>query len=186
LTDDDGSLRRALRAHGGVRELQIDQATLTKGTRIRRTVDLGSSETLLEFAFKRKVGGHVVEIQTEVSKADFDRLWSTRESAHAKTRFAYVERDLGWDIDYFGKLKNPYFVRAEAEMPERMWDATRTPAPSDVIADYVLHVAGKDQGFTSGRLADEKYATKLLKQLRAAAARRREREPVRERSLAFG
>lgn len=185
LVDDRGALRRALRAHRDVRELRIEQASLTKGTRLRRTEDLRTSGLTYEFTFKRRVGRHVVEIETEISRADFARLWTTRESEHAKTRYAFAEGELGWDIDYFGRPKNPYFVRAEVELPEGMWDETRVPAASPVIADYVLCVPGKDRAFTSGRLADEKYAVRLLDKLRRAA-RRADDGLVPECRLAFG
>lgn len=177
LSDDAGSLRRTLRRTPQVTMQRIDQGYLTKGVRIRRTEDLRTSDLTFDLTFKRKVAGHVVEIPADISELDFRRLWTTREAELEKTRFKFVDRKILWDVDYFGALAKPYFVMAEAEMPEHLWNATEAPEPSAVIADYVLHSAGKEHGFSSRRLCSPKYAARLMDELRDAV------EP--ERRLAF-
>ncbi len=178
LADPAGALHRSLRSRPEVRMLRVEQAYLTKGTRVRQTEDLASGEIKREFTFKRRVGGHVVEIETAISEDDFMRLWSTREDSLEKIRFAYVEDDIHWDVDYFGRLKDPYFIMAEAEMPEsRRLDKT-VPEPSRLIEDFVIHVVGQDHGFSSRRLCSRKYAAKMLADLVG------ERRP--ERVMAFG
>jgi CYTH domain-containing protein len=168
LSDDTGALRRTLRRMPHVTIQRIDQGYLTKGVRIRRTEDLRTSERAFDLTFKRKVSGHVVEIPADISELDFGRLWSTREAELEKTRFKFLDCKLLWDVDYFGSLAKPYFIMAEAEMPEHLWDATEVPEPSAVIADYVLHVAGKEPGFSSRRLCSP-YALRLMDELRDAA-----------------
>lgn len=169
LSDDAGSLRRSLRRMPRVTMQRIEQGYLTKGVRIRRTEDLRTSELTFDLTFKRKVAGHVVEIPADISEVDFKRLWSTREADLEKTRFKFIDRKILWDVDYFGAPAKPYFVMAEAEMPEHLWDTIEAPEPSEVIADYVLHIVGKQHGFSSRRLCSQKYAARLLDQLTDAA-----------------
>jgi CYTH domain-containing protein len=178
LSDDAGALRRSLRRMPRVTMQRIDQGYLTKGVRIRRTEDLRTSEIAFDLTFKRKVGRHVVEIPAEISELDFTRLWRTREAELEKTRFKFLDRKLLWDVDYFGSPKDPYFVMAESEMPDHLWNVTEVPEPSDALADYVLHVVGKDHGFSSRRLCSRKYAARLMEDLKAAV------EPERRMALA--
>jgi CYTH domain-containing protein len=177
--DEHGVLRRTLRAHKGVVEQRIQQAYLTKGVRIRRTHDVASGGVEYDLTFKRKVAGHVVEIPAPISKTDYARLWTTRECDLEKTRFKYAEARLHWDVDFFGDRGDPYFAMAEVEMPPELERSIEIPRPSEVIADYVLHVAGKENGFSSRRLCDPAYAEKMMKALHAARDRRLDAEAGR-------
>jgi CYTH domain-containing protein len=168
LSDDAGALRRSLRRMPDVTAQRIDQGYLTKGVRIRRTEYIRNSKVEFDLTFKRKVGGHVVEIPAEITELDFKRLWRTCETSLEKTRFKFADRGIQWDVDYFGSSKDPYFIMAEAEMPEHLWDTTEVPQASEVIADHVLHVVGKDHGFSSRRLCSRKYAMRLMEDLREA------------------
>lgn len=169
LDDADGSLRGRLARKAGVRTREIVQAYLTDENRIRSFHDSEKGETTYVFSFKRKVEGKVREIETPLSKEDFDALLPTATRTLRKTRYAFEEAGAHWDVDYFEGRKGTYFVKAEAEVADSIRVA---PAPCETIAANVLYEAGKQSGFSSRRLADEAYARDLMRIVRQHAKRR--------------
>ena len=163
--DSEGKLRRRLLALPDNTVQRIHQAYLAKGTRIRRIEDERTSQVGWSFAYKNDLTGHVVEIETSISFEDFERLWSASFDRQVKRRIKFADGEIGWDVDFFGKRSSPYFVKAEAEMPERLWNCHTPPEPAAVLAPYVLYVAGKESGFTSRKLGDRAYAEKLMERL---------------------
>jgi CYTH domain-containing protein len=159
LRDPDGALERALTAacppwtRHAVRQAYLD----APGLRIRRFEDADGVRHI--FSFKRAIGGDMVEIETPMSNADFDRLWTLRREALEKVRFHLADGDCGWDVDFFKTTGQTYFALAEVEMPEGR-DAP--PAPPPVLAPYVaLLVPRGDERFASKKLADVTYARRL-------------------------
>lgn len=169
LDDADGSLRERLARIPGVEAWSVVQAYLTDENRIRSFDDLVTGETRYIFSFKRKVAGEVREIETPISKEDFESLLPTAGRSLRKTRYAFQEAGVHWDVDYFEGRKGVYFVKAEAEVPKSVRSA---PPPCESIAANVLYEAGKQSGFSSRRLADEAYARDLMRVVRQHAKRR--------------
>ncbi|MGY3581467.1 hypothetical protein ACVIGB_000463 [Bradyrhizobium sp. USDA 4341] len=163
--DNEGKLRRRLLSLSGITVQRIHQAYLAKGTRIRRTEDERTSRVEWSFAYKNDVTGHVVEIETPISFEDFERLWDCALDQQVKSRIKFIDGEIAWDVDFFGKRSSPYFVKAEAELPDRLWDCHTPPAPAPVLAPYVLYTAGKENGFTSRKLGDRAYAERLMEKL---------------------
>jgi hypothetical protein len=139
----------------------IRQGDLSKGVRLRRTRASDEQETLM-LAFKRAIPDDKIEIETAVSEDDFERLWPLCADIHHKTRYKFADGDLHWDVDFYGDVANPYFVRAECEAPVHV---RTSPPPHPVLSDFVLYVAGKEKGFSSRRFGDPRYAKKLMKSL---------------------
>src|SRR5512134_1552212 len=87
LRAGDGALERALDAacppwtRQVVRQAYLD----APGLRIRRFERAGDTEHI--FSYKRRVGAEMVEIETSMSAADFERLWTLRREALEKVRF---------------------------------------------------------------------------------------------------
>src|SRR6266540_4344371 len=74
---DDGDLERRLAERPGVTKSFLRQAYLdVSGMRIRSVEEGGAIRHV--FTYKRPIDGQVVEIETEISAIDFERLWSQR------------------------------------------------------------------------------------------------------------
>jgi len=161
---DDGTLEQRLARLPGVTGGLLRQAYLdVPGLRIR-AVD-GGGCTRHIFTYKREVDGQVVEIETEISPADFDRLWSQRRETLQKMRYSWGEGRLHWDVDFFkGDDGCTYFAQAEVEMPE---DENALPPLPAILAGHLLATApAGDPRFASKRLADRGHAERLLADLR--------------------
>src|SRR6266404_7023370 len=153
VLDDDGKLETLLAQVPGVTRSLLQQAYLdVSGLRIRAIQSNGSKRHI--FTYKREVDGQVVEIETEISAADFDRLWSQRRETLQKSRYSWDDGRFHWDVDFFKTDDGrTYFTQAEVEMPEH------ERQPPDVPVRLASHLLGPaplgDPRFTSKRLADQ-------------------------------
>ena len=164
LQGDCDTLSRNLRALPDSCVERIEQGDLSTGVRLRWALNENDGSVIRTLTVKRKIDGDTVEIETAVSEADFKRLWPSCDTRHGKTRFRFQDGEHHWDVDLFGDPTAPYFMRAECEAPEHV---DTTPPAHPILEPFLLHVAGKDKGFSSRRLSDPKYAKKLLKRLLA-------------------
>jgi CYTH domain-containing protein len=165
VLDDDGKLETLLAQVPGVTRSLLQQAYLdVSGLRIRAIQSNGSKRHI--FTYKREVDGQVVEIETEISAADFDRLWSQRRETLQKARYSWDDGPFHWDVDFFKTDEGrTYFAQAEVEMPEQ--DKSPPPLP-ECLASHLLAMApAGDQRFTSKRLADQTHAEKLLADIKS-------------------
>jgi CYTH domain-containing protein len=161
---DDG-LEGVLAARPGVSKSFLRQAYLdVSGMRIR-SVETGE-RTGHVFTYKRAVDGQVVEIETEISAIDFERLWSQRRETLQKLRYSWTDGPFHWDVDFFKTDDNhTYFTQAEVEMPE---EQTEPPPLPPSLADHLLATApAGDPRFASKRLADRAHAEKLLADIKS-------------------
>ncbi|MBN9090531.1 MAG: hypothetical protein J0J01_26770 [Reyranella sp.] len=165
VLEDDGTLERALAARPGVTRSVLRQAYLdASGVRIRAIDSAGHTQHI--FTYKRPVDDQVVEIETEITPVDFERLWKLRRETLQKARYSWCEGHYRWDVDFFKTDDGrTYFALAEVEMPE---GDTVPPQPPAVLAPHVLLLAPRsDPRFTSKRLADRGHAERLLSDVRA-------------------
>ena len=156
---DDG-LEAALAARSGVSRSFLRQAYLdVSGMRIR-SVESGSRIGHV-FTYKRPIDGQVVEIETEISAVDFERLWSQRRETLQKARYSWTDGPFHWDVDFFKTTEGrTYFAQAEVEMPEGETEPPPLPA---LLAGHLLATApAGDLRFTSKRLSNQVHAEKLL------------------------
>ena len=164
LDDLSGALEARLAETPGVTRTYLRQAYLeAPGLRIRAIE--AADRTRHIFGYKRTVEDQVVEIETEISKLDFERLWTLRRETLQKARYSWPNGHFRWDVDFFksndGKT---YFAMAEVEMPEA---DTTPPLPPAILAPHVLLLAPRsDPAFTSKRLADRRHAERLLVDIR--------------------
>jgi len=163
LRDPDGALERALGAacppwtRREIRQAYLD----APGLRIRRFEGPAGVEHI--FSYKRPVGAEMVEIETIMSPADFERLWSMRRETLEKVRFHLPAGDCGWDVDFFKKDGRTYFALAEVEMPEGQ---DEPPASPTLIAPHVaLLVPRGDERFASKKLADPDHAMRVAREV---------------------
>lgn len=164
LDDLSGALEARVGARPGVSRSYLHQAYLdTSGLRIRSIESDVSKKNV--FTFKRLVDDQVVEIETEISAVDFQRLWKTRYESLHKASYSWRDGRFLWDVDFFKTDDGrTYFALAEVEMPET---ETEPPPPPDILAPHVLLLAPRnDPRFTSKRLADRAHAERLLQEIR--------------------
>ena len=164
VLEDDGTLETRLAQAPGVTRNLLRQAYLdVSGLRIRAVEADGTKRHV--FTYKRDVDGQVVEIETDISAADFDRLWSQRRETLQKLRYSWTDGRFHWDVDFFKTDEGrTYFAQAEVEMPEQ--DKEPPPLPP-LLAGHVLAMApAGDPRFASKRLADRAHAEKLLADIR--------------------
>ena len=165
VLENDGRLERTLAHRLGVTRSFLRQAYLdASGVRIRAIDQADRTQHI--FTYKRPVDDQVVEIETEISPVDFERLWKLRRETLQKTRYSWREGRYRWDVDFFKTEDgHTYFALAEVEMPET---DTQPPQPPAVLAPHVLLLAPRsDPRFTSTRLADRGHAERLLSDVRA-------------------
>lgn len=164
VLNDDGKLETLLSQVPGVTRSVLQQAYLdVSGLRIRAIQSNGTKRHV--FTYKREIDGQVVEIETEISAADFDRLWSQRCETLQKARYSWDEGRFHWDVDFFKTDEGrTYFAQAEVEMPEQ--DRSPPPLPERLASHLLGTAPAGDQRFTSKRLADRVHAEKLLADIR--------------------
>jgi len=165
VLDDDGRLEQHLAQTPGVTSSLLRQAYLdVSGLRIRSIEAAGAKRHV--FTYKRLIDGQVVEIETDISAADFERLWSQRRETLQKARYSWNDDRFHWDVDFFKTEDGrTYFAQAEVEMPEH---DREPPPPPPRLAGHLLAMApAGDPRFTSKRLADRVHAEKLLADIRS-------------------
>jgi len=164
VLDDDGRVESDLGRTPGVTRLVLKQAYLdSSGLRIRsiETPD----KIRFVFSYKRLVDNQMVEIETDLSKLDFDRLWTLRREHLCKVRYAWDDGRFHWDTDFFKTDEGrTYFAMAEVEMPEE--DTEPPPMPPRLASHLLALVPLGDPRFTSKRLADQAHAVRLLAEVR--------------------
>jgi CYTH domain-containing protein len=160
VLNDDGRLEGELARTPGVTRLVLTQAYLdSSGLRIRSIE--APDKTRHVFGYKRVVDGQMVEIETDISKLDFDRLWKLRREHLHKVRYTWDDGRFHWDTDFFktdgGRT---YFAMAEVEMPEE--DTEPPPIAPRLASRLLALVPLGDPRFTSKRLAGQEHAERLL------------------------
>ena len=161
---DDGKLEPQLAQTPGVTRSLLRQAYLdVSGLRIRSIEAAGRKRHV--FTYKRPVDGQVVEIETDIGVADFERLWSQRREMLQKARYSWGDGRFHWDVDFFKTDEGrTYFAQAEVEMPEEEKAPPPLPPP---LARHLLALApAGDLRFTSKRLANRAHAENLLADIR--------------------
>ncbi len=154
-----GTLEAALAATTGVHRSLLHQAYLdVSGMRIR-AID-GTHGPSHVFTYKRPVNGQVVEIETEISREDFDKLSTQCVERLRKVRYSWTDGPFHWDVDFFKTDGGAtYFARAEVEMPEDHREPP--PLPPSLAPHLLATVPAGDPRFQSKKLADRAHAEAL-------------------------
>lgn len=140
--------------------LKVEQKYISIGrgfsVRVRKSAE-GKSVSY-SMTVKKNVSGQVVEIETRISEADFNRLWPTGFSKVCKFRYLYQ----GWEIDFFKDSdSNNYLAVAEIEMPA--WQREPRHIPSIIKKHLLYAVPIEDKRFSNKKLGNVDYAVNLLK-----------------------
>lgn len=155
--------------------LLIEQAYLTKNptTRIRhiQEVSRGIDSTLrgvintFKFTFKHFINEELIEIETNIDKDDFYKLWPYTFNQVRKHRYVLKNNDEHWDIDFLkDKNDKTYFALAEVEMPEGREKPNEIPA---IIESKILYRVGRlwSKEFSNIKLSDIELAVELYAKL---------------------
>jgi CYTH domain-containing protein len=131
------------------------------GLRVRYEGDEKAFDWIL--TLKQKVGDHTVEIETKLSAADGNDLWSKCQGKLRKTRYLLWETTGRWEIDvFFDENNEVYFAMAEIEL---YFGADRPPIPELLKPYLVFEVPLTDDRFSNKLLGDVEYAKGLLYEL---------------------
>jgi CYTH domain-containing protein len=163
-SDNPPLLLKSLKSNSKCETVDITQGYLNKNARIRHVIphDFKKTEQHL-FTYKAKVDGSVVEIETDITKDDYDKLFSIVNPVIRKTRVKCKNNNHCWDIDFFrtAQTGDIYLVMAEVEMPEFEFEI---PEPLDIIAPYVVKWIEKDdRRFGSKNLHNATKVKELVK-----------------------
>jgi CYTH domain-containing protein len=140
----------------------IEQIYLNERTRVRRKSSAKTEQFL--FTYKQRTqDGRNIEIETPISKNDYDELIKFSSERLAKSRVSVQRENLQWDIDFFQWSHGQYFILAEVEMPPSM---DQPPSILEELQPYLVHsVLRHDSRFTSRRLINENHVRSLAQQL---------------------
>lgn len=129
--------------------------------KIRYYEDDKKVETKRIFTLKSKNADFTsTEIETELSKEDFNAIWPKVHQVVNKTRYKIDEGECTWEIDVFHGENNNYFWMAEVELPDHQEWPDYVP---NYIKDHLLYIVPLTDGrFSSRKLYDETYANNLL------------------------
>lgn len=152
----------------------IEQFYLPSPARVRKLTVLikkctnfnGNSPVTYKFAYKPKVNGSVVEIETKISKDDFELLARESKRSLVKVRFQEEKpiKNEHWIVDFFKSNGTTYFVQAECEI---YGGINRTPKrfPHFVMENILLTAAVGDATFSSRSLCDVEKSRMLYEQI---------------------
>ncbi len=164
LHDPEEQLEKTLLASDHFRA-GIKQGYIRKGSRIREWHDPQSDALRYIYTYKHRVEDDVIEVETDISKEDFNKLWSVRERDVEKIRFKFIIDGLTWDVDFLKNQGKTYFVIAEVELPEK---ERNIPEPPAIIKDYVLGGTERhDKTLSNKRLSNVEYALRVTTAFRA-------------------
>lgn len=150
----------------GAKVYNLQQGYLDTSSRVRKVENSTDLKRTNFFTYKTAVNKQLVEIETEISDSDFDKLWTKVNKVIIKKRVVVPLSDHTWEIDFFQTANKPdyYLVMAEVEMSEF---ATAPESIPNFISSYLLHAVDKsDMRFNSISLNRPDAVAKLLQELR--------------------
>jgi len=116
--------------------------------------------------YKHKIDGELVEIETDISSEDYEKLRRRALSKLNKRRYRVFHGPDAWEIDLFyrGFADDlPYFVLAEFEMPPGQIAPVSIPP---IISEHLLYeVPIGNNKFSNTKLCHAKYAEEKYKEL---------------------
>lgn len=171
-TPQHAQLMKELRSDVSVEWFDITQAYLSNSCRIRHVVPHVNplTDEAFIFTFKTKVRGSTVEIETDLSVHDYQKLFLISKPVIVKTRAKIQCADHHWDVDFLRKPKSGevYLVMAEVEMPEF---ATELPDIHKLLEPYALKwIDQGDKRFNNRNLSNPKKAAKAVADITDAKA----------------
>lgn len=153
--------------------VHIEQYYLSKPARLRKSSTLikncrlyyPGEETKHFFAYKPKINGSVIEIETEINNEDFVHLLTESKKSLIKIRLKeeiYCKNE-HWIVDFFKFNGGTYFIQAECEL---YGEAKRPSRMPDFIRRNVKYqVDHAEREFSSRSLCDVNKARRLYERV---------------------
>ena len=150
----------------------ICQGYLNKGCRVRSVQPIsrsGKAKGPLRYLFTYKHplsnDGGILEIETYITKWDFDLAWANASQKVTKTRHEMFHEGHTWEFDTLRDEKGEtYLIIAECEVEP---DQGRPKVLHPLVAKHMLfEVEENDPRFTNRKLSDPGYAAGLLEIVR--------------------
>lgn len=149
---------------------EIVQSYLCDHARIRQIRSVNTHSACWVFTYKQMVGEQLVEIETAISREDYQKLHSTAVSQLVKLRGKAIVDGLWWDIDWFlhPHSEEVYLAMAEVEMPEHQQQLPEIP--SWLAPHALMWVPRNDPRFINKNLVDPDQVRQSLQQLMSTHA----------------
>lgn len=158
--------------------IDIEQGYLSRGGRIRKrcfTIQNGIAingpiqdvQTQYIFTYKHDLSNQpgCLEIETELTKEDYDLAWGEADHKIVKTRFMIgaVEGGGVWEIDFFKDEHGIYLALAEFEVPASAGPPDRL---HPLVQEHLVFAVPEDDGrFKNRKLCEREKVVKLLKEI---------------------
>lgn len=106
-----------------------------------------------------------LEIETEISEADFKLGWSEADHKIKKTRFLLPSSECAgvWEVDFFRDEQGIYLAMAEFEVPAEAGPPDRL---HPLVQEYLVFSVPEDDGrFKNRKLCERSLVDSLLKEI---------------------
>jgi CYTH domain-containing protein len=141
----------------------ITQSYLPSACRIRHCVPhfpTSLQEEHYLFTYKVRVNEQTIEIETTITKDDYEKLKLITWATLHKTRAKIIDDDLTWDIDFFRSNNEIYLNLAEVEMPEHQLEC---PVILPILKPYAkVWISPDDSRFNNVQLCNRQIVKQLL------------------------
>ena len=144
---------------------EIIQSYLCDHARIRQIRSVKTGSACWVFTYKQMVGEQLVEIETAITREDYQKLQTTNVAQLFKLRGKAIVDGLWWDIDWFlhPRSHEIYLAMAEVEMPEHQ---TQLPEiPHWLKPHALMWVPKNDPRFINKNLVNPDQVSESLREL---------------------
>lgn len=119
--------------------------------------------------YKHQIDGKQIEIETEISSEDYEKLHKQALGTLRKIRYKILRGSNTWEVDLFYRGFSdylPYFILAEIEMPDGQIAPTSIPL---IISKNLLYEVPKENNdFSNTKLCDMRYVEDKYRELSKA------------------
>lgn len=145
---------------------KIKQIYLSAGARFR-SLEYGDGRIKYEFTYKEKIDVGHLEINSMVTKDDFDIALGVSVGGLKKDRFVLYTKNHKWEIDFFKdyNTEEVYFILMECEVENKSVIPNLDELPAFIKEAIIKKVTLDDSAFSSYKLGNPEYAINLLKTL---------------------
>ena len=178
LRDADALYEKLMRDQTLTGMADINQVYLSRGGRIRSrkwwlkdgevfyaSTAIAKVEYIFTYKHDLQTMPGCLEIETEISEADFMLGWSEADHKIVKTRFL-LPNDQGpgvWEIDFFKDEQGIYLAMAEFEVPAEAGPPDRL---HPLVQEFLVFSVPEDDGrFKNRKLCERKLVETLLKEI---------------------
>lgn len=116
--------------------------------------------------YKHMIDGELIEIETNILSADYQKLNKRSFSRLSKIRYRILHKSGTWEVDLFYRGLSddlPYFILAEIELP--VGQAAPISIPSIISKHLLYEVPMENNEFSNTKLCYTQYAEEKYQEL---------------------